>query len=1131
MAQFKFTTLEVTPAGNSIILHWGVDTKIPADKLSYEILLIGENGDDTYEVSDPLQMTNTFTFSNLKANTDFSVFIRAYEEPGHTLLIEYPTGGEKVSTGDGEAPTAKSTKLAISYPDAGAVRIQWERAFDDVTAKKDILYKVFIKEADDPGDNWSVVQSQKNIVSYTVSGLRIGAQYIIFVQALDEAGNALTYDCSEVDLKDDSAPIIKNKNLRLMASGDNYLSVEWDKATDNVTKEKDIRYSAMFNNADDRHDSWHGTMLVGKTSHTFKDLKPGTKYNIRIEARDQAGNISPYTILQADTKDTEAPTVSNPAIRATSTADSVTLEWVPASDNFTDSKKIRYVIIQLGSDGKSASEKIVKDGLGITSCTIAKLSPATRYTFKVEAYDEAGNCSPYSSITAETKDNIPPTVKNKAISAEGTADCINLKWTPATDNVTPDSKILYKVYQDNAGAWKLVEQKHGITSVKVSGLASGTRYTFKVIAYDEAGNSLNYDPVSQFTKDVEGPRVANMSVRASEISQNSFKLSWDAATDNVSASNNILYKVYLKEASTTAWSIVTQGKGITSYNPTGLKAKTTYSFYVQALDESNNPVNYSTNSATTTDSSAPTLKSSTVRASVSQNSITLSWDPATDNVTASNKIRYIVYYRSASSSSFSVAKDSYGYTSHQITGLKAKTTYYFYVKAMDESGNVVNYSTNSATTTDSSAPTLKSSAVRASVSQNSITLSWDPATDNVTASNKIRYIVYYRPASSSSFSVSKDSYGYTSHQITGLKAKTTYYFYVRAIDESGNGINYATNSATTPDTSAPTLKSSTVRASVSQNSITLSWDPATDNVSASNKIRYIVYYRPASSSSFSVSKDSYGYTSHQITGLKAKTTYYFYVRAIDESGNGINYATNSATTTDTTAPTVNNKALRSTIITDTSITVAWDAATDNITSSNNIRYKVYFKEGSASINDWRVVKDEAGLLSYKATGLKPSTSYDFYVIAYDQSNNSVKYLRDDGKSFRFTTKIPRINRIDFSITQGAEPLRGTNSVRMLIEYTYYDANGRSYNAEWKYEWSNKSGTTSHIQLPANCYFKDNKVEVILQSRLTKVSSWCTNNRGMIDITKKNLKFKLGGYYLRKTVCLEGSASDGYSRFI
>ena len=933
MAQFKFTTLEVTPAGNSIILHWGVDTKIPADKLSYEILLTGENGDDTYEVSDLLQMTNTFTFSNLKANTDFSVFIRAYEEPGHTLLIEYPTGGEKIRTGDGEAPTAKSTKLAISYPDAGAVRIQWERASDDVTAKKDILYKVFIKEADDPGDNWSVVQSQKNIVSYTVSGLRIGAQYIIFVQALDEAGNALTYDCSEVDLKDDSAPIIKNKDLRLVASGDNYLSVEWDKATDNVTKEKDIRYSAMFNNADDRHDSWHGTMLVGKTSHTFKDLKPGTKYNIRIEARDQAGNISPYTILQADTKDTEAPTVSNPAIRATSTADSVTLEWVPASDNFTDSKKIRYVVIQLGSDGKSASEKIVKDGLGITSCTIAKLSPATRYTFKVEAYDEAGNCSPYSSITAETKDNIPPTVKNKAISAEGTADCINLKWTPATDNVTPDSKILYKVYQDNAGAWKLVEQKHGITSVKVSGLASGTRYTFKVIAYDEAGNSLNYDPVSQFTKDVEGPRVANMSVRASEISQNSFKLSWDAATDNVSASNNILYKVYLKEASTTAWSIVTQGKGITSYKATGLKAKTTYSFYVQALDESNNPVNYSTNSATTTDSSAPTLKSSAVRASVSQNSITLSWDPATDNVTASNKIRYIVYYR------------------------------------------------------------------------------------------------------------------------------------------------------------------------------------------------------PASSSSFSVSKDSYGYTSHQITGLKAKTTYYFYVRAIDESGNGINYATNSATTTDTTAPTVNNKALRSTIITDTSITVAWDAATDNITSSNNIRYKVYFKEGSASINDWRVVKDEAGLLSYKATGLKPSTSYDFYVIAYDQSNNSVKYLRDDGKSFRFTTKIPRINRIDFSITQGAEPLHGTNSVRMLIEYTYYDANGRSYNAEWKYAWSNKSGTTSSIQLPANCYFKDNKVEVILQSRLTAVSSWCTNSRGMIDITKKNLKFKLGGYYLRKTVCLEGSASDGYSRFI
>ena len=125
-----------------------------------------------------------------------------------------------------------------------------------------------------------------------------------------------------------------------------------------------------------------------------------------------------------------------------------------------------------------------------------------------------------------------------------------------------------------------------------------------------------------------------------------------------------------------------------------------------------------------------------------------------------------------------------------------------------------------------------------------------------------------------------------------------------------------------------------------------------------------------------------------------------------------------------------------------------------------------------------------------------------------------------------------INRIDFSIEQGAEPLRGTNSIRMLIQYTFFNTStGKTEQGEWKYDWSNKSGTTSSIQLPANCYFKDNRVEVILQSRITTVSSWYTNSRGMIDITKKNLKFKLGGHYLKKTVCLEGSPSDGYSRFI
>ena len=102
---------------------------------------------------------------------------------------------------------------------------------------------------------------------------------------------------------------------------------------------------------------------------------------------------------------------------------------------------------------------------------------------------------------------------------------------------------------------------------------------------------------------------------------------------------------------------------------------------------------------------------------------------------------------------------------------------------------------------------------------------------------------------------------------------------------------------------------------------------------------------------------------------------------------------------------------------------------------------------------------------------------------------------------------------------------------MIIRFTSFEPfTGHTSEGEWKKDWSNKSDKSSSIELPDGWFFKDNKVEVVLYSRMTAISSWTVNRHGMVDISKQNLRFKLTGHYLRKTVNLAGEA-EGFDQFI
>lgn len=108
-----------------------------------------------------------------------------------------------------------------------------------------------------------------------------------------------------------------------------------------------------------------------------------------------------------------------------------------------------------------------------------------------------------------------------------------------------------------------------------------------------------------------------------------------------------------------------------------------------------------------------------------------------------------------------------------------------------------------------------------------------------------------------------------------------------ACSSGAGGDQPATGRDRVGDTQAPEFSGLESVSPASSTSLQLSWQAATDNVTADADIKYRICYSTAAgecSASFESSAEATG-TGHTVTGLTAGNTYYFIVRAVDGAGN------------------------------------------------------------------------------------------------------------------------------------------------------------------------------------------------------------------------------------------------------
>ncbi|MFN0285155.1 MAG: fibronectin type III domain-containing protein [Kineosporiaceae bacterium] len=590
--------------------------------------------------------------------------------------------------------------------------------------------------------------------------------------------------------------------------------------------------------------------------------------------------------LTADTQPPGAPPAVTATVNPTTTSvQSVTVTWQPASDN-------RGV----------AQYKVLRDGVVVgtvsgstTSFVNSGLSAASTYSFTVRALDAAGNQSPPSA--AATVTTPPPTPST--VTATSSADAYVSSSAPGTNyglatSLRLDASPVQHAYVRFAvvGAYPAVTA----ASLKIwANNRSTTGLVVKKVA-DTSWSEANPNGVTYSSAPAVGAQVGPVTPTTAG--------GWATVDVTPAIVGDGLYSFDLSTTSSTAFTLASKEAG----------AATTPTLVVQSIPPP--------------DTTAPSAPSGLTATATGQNEVDLAWNSSTDNAGGTGLGGYTVYRDD-------VALDTVpaNVRTYVDTTVGAGSTYRYVVDAVDVAGNRSAQSAPaSATPPDETPPELPDPFTAVPTSTSSVRLAWGASTDNVGVTGyRIRrgngVIANLAPTAGS----------YTD---PGRSPGATYTYSLAARDAVGNWSAPVVAHVTMPTGQGgqpPTAPTTVTATALGETDVQVEWSGATDDTGIT---AYEIWRNGAPFTLVPVSVESW-----TNTGLTPGTTYTYSVRAIDTDAQySPQSPTASATTwpTDTQAPSAPTGLVGAGAST-TSVSLSWNASTDDRGVAS---YRVY-RDGTA----------------------------------------------------------------------------------------------------------------------------------------------------------------------------------------
>ncbi|MFA9390814.1 MAG: fibronectin type III domain-containing protein [Prolixibacteraceae bacterium] len=549
----------------------------------------------------------------------------------------------------------------------------------------------------------------------------------------------------------------------------------------------------------------------------------------------------------------------------------------------------------------------------------------------------------------------------------------------------------------------------------VENLTPGKTYYILVDGFD--ADNGNFDITLSNSLDYLAPSVPS-NLSATNITHNSFAISWSASTDNIGVEN---YTIYLD-------GITVGTVNSTTYTFTGLTDTTTYIVEIIADDAAGNRSDFSPKIEVATilepDTEAPNSPTNIEATNITSSGFSISWSASSDNIGVS---AYHVYFSGELIETVTALSTAF-------SGLSDGTNYSITIVAEDEAGNTSQASTayevSTLTIPDTSAPSIPTNLTASNMTGSSLKISWDESTDNVGVVVYTIYLFGELVASSAS----------TTYTLTGLNASSMYAIYVVAYDAAGNASKvsktiFASTTDETTDTTAPTSPANLQLTGSTENSLTISWDASSD---AFGVTAYHIYL-------FGEELGSTNETSFTISALEAATNYAISITASDAAGNvseasATFYAKTQVKQADTTAPTSPTN-LKANDVTASSISLSWDASSDD---TGVAEYMVYlFGELTETTTSTAVELSELNAETTYAISVKAkdaagnisNESSTLYATTLAKSNTAVREL-EANEQFRiypnpFTNVVnlemdaeaPKLERVEVLDVSGRIILR------------------------------------------------------------------------------------------------------------
>ncbi|MBL7851202.1 MAG: fibronectin type III domain-containing protein [Cyclobacteriaceae bacterium] len=511
------------------------------------------------------------------------------------------------------------------------------------------------------------------------------------------------------------------------------------------------------------------TVGANVTTYQNTGLTATTTYTYRVRAFNNSGNSAfsnAVTIVTPDTVPAAPSNLTASAILPTQ----INLSWTDNSSNETGFK------IERAPGGTTTFTEIATVTAGTTSYQNTGLTASTSYSYRVVAFNAAGNSSYSNTATATTPatTTVPTAPANLTATAVSSSQ-INLAWTDNSSNEQG-----FKIERAPGGTTTFAEITTvgaGITSYSNTGLTASTSYSYRVRAYNTAGNSGYTNTATATTSSTTTIPTAPSNLAATASSSSQINLAW---SDN--ASNEQGFRIERAPGGTSTFAeIATVGAGVTTYQNTGLTASTSYNYRVRAYNTAGNSGYSNTASATTLAATVPPVAPTNLTATAASTSaINLAW---TDN--SSDEQGFRIERAPGGTTTFSeIATVAAGVTSYSNTGLGASTSYSYRVRAYNANGNSGYTNTASATTfTPPAAPGITAPTTSTGSFTVTLTYSW-PSLGSSTDKYQLEESTV---SSTSGFSVtytSPDNTRTTPYAIALTRTTGTYYYRARVYTNS-----------------------------------------------------------------------------------------------------------------------------------------------------------------------------------------------------------------------------------------------------------------------------------------------------------------------------------------------------------